>query len=252
MTRCTYPLCGRRDPDTGQRHPRRTTHGRTLCDSHAALLTRDLAEIPDMWAILPSLLDAATAAATRTDDKVRARKASAPTPARLDVIALLDPRTTTTTPDDIVGIPDMLDRWADWVHTATGATLDAPADRAGRGLIVMAVRLLTSKLGWITRQDRAGEFLTEITRAHDQLAEATGSRRGARAAPCHLPDRHDPARLCGGDILLREREPDDPEIRDQGPDDLRSTTWLECNRCHTRWTTPHDRARLTLILTAVR
>ena len=91
-TRCIAPRCGVANPDTGDYEVREAIPGAYLCKHHSRRLTDALAEIPDLYAEL----DPAIESTQRYDSGPKAKYQDPPAPIRLDVVAMLDPRTTWT------------------------------------------------------------------------------------------------------------------------------------------------------------
>lgn len=122
-------------------------------------------------------------------------------PVRLDVIAMLDPRTELNGPgqDDIVDeVPNVyadLQGWSRVVHE------EHPDHPGGHG-----AWYLRSWIGWICRQPWVDELARDVGRVHRALRQACGDGPGKSHGTCLKAG-------CGGEVFRRSDDPQDPRLR---------------------------------------
>lgn len=224
VQRCIIPGCGTKGDD-GQRQPRIATIG-LVCDRCLDRHLEQLREIVDLYALLPDMIDPSTGEQA-TGPKVSGTP-DPPANARLDVIAMLDPRSRARVAGDDDGndLIDTLGVLAQWVRLAREErNLPTPTTRP---TVTSETRFLRGNASWIAAQEWADELYREVREAWAALRSATG--RGP-----------DPILgWCG--ILVADGECGGP-IR-QVPGELA----LVCGRCKTKWETPEQRARGTLMM----
>lgn len=189
MTLCVIPSCRTHaDPEPG-------AHTCGPCREH---LTRQLAEIETYLTIV-------SAAPSRSADfgPHRPGFASSP-PARLDVIAMFDPRTELNG----FGEDDLLDEvpniGADLAGWATVVFEEHPEHPWPNG--VRAVTHLRQWIGWICRQPWVDGFALDIARVHGALARACGDTPAKALGICL-----DAA--CGGQVFRRSDDPRDGRLQ---------------------------------------
>lgn len=178
--------------------------GAQTCAACRQHLTRQLSEIETYLGIV-------TAVPSRTADfgPHRPGFASSP-PARLDVIAMLDPRTELNGfgPDDVLDeVPNIGEDLAGWWRVVQGEQ-DYHLVGGGHGMLVtasVAVDLRTS-IGWICRQSWVDGFALDIARVHGALARACGDAPAKSFGKCIRA-------ACEGWVYRRSDDPTDGRLR---------------------------------------
>lgn len=182
---CVLPACpGRRELPAGA----------YACPDCQARLVRKLADIEDY-------LDIVSPVPGRSGDPgpMTGRYESRP-PARLDVIAMLDPRTELNGPgeDDVLGeVPNVwaeLDGWCQLVH-------EEHPDHPVGGLW-----LLRSYTSWIITRPWVDEFAKGISDVHAVLRRVCHDEALPAVGKCNRAG-------CGGDVYRRSDDPLDPRLR---------------------------------------
>jgi hypothetical protein len=201
-----------------------------VCDSDRQRLARDLRELPDLYALLPSVL----APQDSAGEKVSGSR-EAPIPVDVDVVDLLgearQPEPTARArehPEDAIGnlsVASILDQWVrDWRdHRGKGENLPAPT--------------VASLAGWLgVRLDEAcddhpaiDDFAVELRRLTTALRSALRLRRHIERLPAPCPS-------CDTVALYREVDP----VKG-------ASEWVECGSCHRLWREEEYR-RLVVIL----
>lgn len=201
-----------------------------VCDGDRLRLARDLRELPDLYALLPSVL----APQDSAGEKVSGSR-EAPIPVDVDVVDLLgdarqpEPSAAARVhPDDAIGhlsVASTLDQWVrDWRdHRGKGERLPTPT--------------VASLTGWLlVRLDDAcdthpavDDFAEELKRLMTALRSALRLRRHIERLPAPCP-------TCDKVALYREVDPH------RGASD-----WVECGACGRLWSEDEYR-RLVVIL----
>lgn len=209
-----------------KRPPRRPL----VCHSDRRRMATWLRELPDLYAVLPSVVQPRQGTAERV-----AGSREAPIPIDPDVVDLLgnarQPEPTRQSrqhPEDHVGhlsVATTLDQWVrDWVdHRDRGERLPPPT--------------VASLSGWLlVRLEDAcddhlaiDEFAAELRRTVRTLRTALSLTRHVERLPAPCPS-------CDTRGLYREVDPD------QG-----ASSWVECGNCHRLWSEDEYR-RLVVIL----
>lgn len=192
MTLCILPSC-RTHADIEP--------GAQTCAACREHLTRQLGEIE-------TYLTVVSAVPSRSGDfgPHRPGFASSP-PARLDVIAMLDPRTELNGfgPDDVLDeVPNIGEDLAGWWRVAAQERdeLSVPPG-AGSGAAATALR---TSIGWICRQPWVDGFAADVARVHGALARACGDQPAKPLGRCL-----DAA--CGGPVFRRSDDPTDGRLQ---------------------------------------
>ena len=152
------------------------------------LCAPDAGELGDMLAELGTLYDALDARPSmqgrEPDTGGTGALASQQAPARLDVIALRDPRTRVDQPDPAIdGVLPVLVWWANAVRQQRWFSLHGTTPT-----VASERRTLAINLDWILEQPAAGQFHDAIRRLWTRLRAANG----------HTPDR--PVVRCRRDV----------------------------------------------------
>lgn len=174
------------------------------CESCQRGLVRKLGEVEDYLAIV-------SAVPSRSGDfgPRRPGYGSAP-PLRLDVVAMLDPRTEINGagPDDVVDeVPNIGEDLAGWwrvVQEERHYRIVA----GGQGTLPTApiVVDLRTSIGWICEQPWVDEFAADITRVHGALRAVCGDAPPRAAGRCL-------DQACGGAVFRRSDDPRDPRLQ---------------------------------------
>ena len=218
---CLIPNCrGGGKDDDGNAQPQSAGEGITVCEHHYRRYRDGIAEIVDLYALLPTMLDPSTQPDT---SGVRMKRTDPPAPLRLDVVALLDPRTERADDDTSMYVLGELDR-------------ACAAIRARRGIaqpdteqpVTAVQRLLAAHAAWCAQHDWFPGLYDIVMPVVAVMRSATGMTPPKPVGRCHLPGRYD--EKCGGAVH---------EIDGEGA--------LECSRCRARWATPQELARFDLI-----
>lgn len=145
---------------------RRASDGYLTCTRCCDRLRDTLTEIKTRYWQLCSITSLLP---TVTDDGRKARGYASRSPARDQVIAMLDPRTTATEPGDPHSVLAILASWAELVREETHQS--RPSEPA---TVESEAAVLDAWMDWITRQDWVVELDTELRQVRDQLRSETG------------------------------------------------------------------------------
>lgn len=204
-------VCQRRQPERP-----------TVCDGCRARLAVQLAEVADLHAALPDVLEPARKGTQRVSGS-----REAPLPLRVDVLDLSLPLRGSQAVHDPHGdqtgslpVATVLDAWArDWAETrGKGERLPVPT-------VAVLARWLGDRLGWACDEHPAvDEFAAELGTTLAALRGVHGLTRLRHRLPAPCPS-------C--ELLL--------VYRDDGAD------WIECGGCHRLWS-EDEWARLVTVL----
>lgn len=194
MTLCVLPSC-RTHADT---EPGAMTCG--ACREH---LTRQVGEIEQYLTIV-------TAVPARSGGFGPHRPGFASTPpARLDVIAMLDPRTELNGfgPDDVLDeVPNIrADLWG-WVFVLFDEGREMPTEPPSSWITLSFAVTLRTQIGQICRQPWVDGFAADVQRVHGVLARACGDTPAKPLGRCL-----DAA--CGGPVFRRSDDPRDARLQ---------------------------------------
>lgn len=155
------------------------------CPDCRLALVRKLADIETYLTIVSSV-------PTRGPAVPHTKGFASTPPARLDVIAMLDPRTEINGPgqddidDEVPNVTADLDGWSRIVQE------EHPEHPCGHG-----AWYLRSYCDWITRQPWCDEFATDVTRVHSALRNACQDTPDRSVGECiTVTDQGE----CGGDV----------------------------------------------------
>lgn len=218
IIRCVIPGCGTPDAETGARVPRVALTGAYICGYHRHRLTQALREIPDQYAHMAAM-DPSSSSEPERYGSPRAKHADPPAPVRLDVLAMLDPRTGWIG-EGPLPVADMLASWCCLV--AEECRTEQPTAH-----VTSTTAFLTRHVEWIVEQPWIDDLYHEVNEALAQLRQATGLSGPRKIGTCYLWTDDE---RCDGDLIQK------PDL----------TT--ECRRCGEKWETPRERAILTVAL----
>jgi hypothetical protein len=210
---CVIPTCRTQDD---------AEPGAYACQGCRTHLVRQLGEIETYLTIVSAV------PGRSGDPGPIGRQFSSRPPLRLDVVAMLDPRTEINGSSGAVyddGEDDQLDEIPNiradldgWVRVLTEEHPDygRPATWTGVGDSPTGdAALLRSRCDWICRQPWVDEFATDVARVHGALRQPCGDAPGRPFA--HCPQVTD-GRVCGGWIAMFE-----------------DGTGAQCRACRTSW-----------------
>lgn len=192
------------------REPKTATTGTYLCPGHYRWMLAGLRDIVDSYALLPYFF----APGTAVDDgrQVKGKRIDPPAPVRLDVVALLDPRTMARYPGDIVPVLAMLESWARMVREERD--LDKPKAKA---TVSSEACLLLTHLDWIAEQAWVDELAKEMRDIKSALHAAIGDHAPRPVGTC--PVIH----------------PDNGECRGKLYQDRYGGMSVTCTKCGETW-----------------
>lgn len=197
-----------------------------ICAKCAARLAKWLRELPDTYALLPSVIDHGTVPAD--PGTKHTKRPDPPAPMRLEVIDLLDVRQER-------GALGIVHSWAQVVreernqpanctcghlalgHRSYGAVrctakkCHCEAYEPIKPTVTAECHLLVSNLPWIVEQGFAGDLYEEIRVLQRTLTDTVGDYRAKPVGKCaRLVDRPGvPLQVtCGGALLMDKAEPD--------------------------------------------
>ena len=173
------------------REPKRATPGHLVCPGHHRWLTETLDDIVITYALLPHFYEPGTA----TDDghQVKGKRVDPPAPVRLDVVALLDPRTTARNPGDLIPVLAILQAWATLIREERNLTPCNPTPTVTR-----EAATLIAHLDWITTQPFIDELARELREVKSALHSAIGDHAPRPVGTC--PVIHPETGDCGGKL----------------------------------------------------
>lgn len=171
-----------------------------VCRRCAALLHRDLTEMPELWVRLHTQLTPGSG----VGDKVSGSREQ-PIGVRVDVLSLIGPAGDPPTPRDQIGDAPILDTLTTWAMLITEERHLAGPRHDITGLSAF----LLAHNGWAVERPWADDYAEEVRRAahtarrHTGLLDALPERMGAPCPHC--------------DALALQRAPGDD--------------WIECGGC---------------------
>lgn len=200
----------------GHREPRTAATGLLVCRGHHHWLANTLDDITTSTALLPHFYEPGTA----VDDgqQVRGKRVDPPAPVRLDVVALLDRRTVSRFPGDIVPVLAVLESWARMVREERD--LEQPKTRA---TVTGETALLIRHLPWIETQPWVDELAKELREVKSALHSAIGDHAPRPVGKCPVVDPDDGE--CGGNLYQ----------------DRYGGMSVSCRRCGSLWDEPELR-----------
>lgn len=202
------------------RHPVETEGRALLCKPCAKRLDSWLRALPDLYTLLPHVVEHGTVAGN--PENVRAKNPDPPAPMRLEIVDLLDARGER-------GVLGVLHSWAELVrderhdprpcNTCAHARPSHGTDRRHHGCttigckceaweprpvtVTAEISTLLGNLAWATQQDWIGDLYAEIKPLHRQLRDAVGEYRTHPVGTCHARPAGQPeTAVCGGPLFM--------------------------------------------------
>ena len=159
-----------------------------LCEWHADRIAGELVDIALWWALLPELL---VPGSGEDDGNVRGKRIDSPSPVRLDVVAVMDPRTSVGLGgDDVTGVRCVIHSWARVVvEEREWSGLD--------GTLTRDLDTLTKSAGWIAGQPWVDDYARELHAAWKELRAVVGIRPPTVVGRCPVTDADGE---CGGPL----------------------------------------------------
>jgi hypothetical protein len=171
--------------------PKTPTPGTLLCPGHHKWLTHTLEDIAQTTTLLPYFIEPGST--PETNETRHKRGIDPAAPIRLEIVALLDHRTTTRTPDDLTPVLAILTAWAQLIREEKNLTKPKTPDT-----ITTTTNLIHTHLPWITTQDFITDLAHELRQIKTALHSAIGDHapRPVGTCPIHHPDTGE----CGGKL----------------------------------------------------
>lgn len=159
------------------REPKSALDGLYVCRGHHRWIAETIDDIVCTAALLPHFYEPGTA----VDDghQVKGKRVDPPAPVRLDVVALLDPRTVARHPGDLVPVLAILESWARMVREERH--LRACQNQA---TITSEASLLIAHLDWIAGQTWVGDLASELRDVKGALHSAIGDHAPRPVGRC--------------------------------------------------------------------
>lgn len=199
-----------------------------LCVMHRQRMGSVLNDIRDLWTDLAFIVEAGAAPKDDSPRGKRTKASEAPAPANLEVLSLRDPRSAPAriNGDQSQPIPSVVATIAGWVMVVAEErpiTVTLPANVYGQ------IGLLVRHGDWIAGQDWVDAFISEMDDLRKALRHTVRDREYRAVGRC--PVIGDDGEPCTGKLLERN-----------GADTIK------CSVCDACWTTPPERARLSVML----
>lgn len=219
----------------GHRRPARSLEGLLLCDRHLADIGHALDEITVFHRLLRFEAQLPRGR-SGGDAEVHAKQPHAPAPTRLDLMALMDPRTGPMTTDaDLPYVPRELEVWTDHIAVMREITPPPPkvmirraqwlAGKAGGdwewSLAQARTEVMSAWLRrhhrWLAGQEMVTDYREHLHRIRSKVAKAVGMEPPPPFAHCYAM-AGDPLTECGGPLWQ--------------PEDARAVTCGRCGRVY--------------------
>jgi len=203
------------------REPKTALHSAHVCRHHHSWLRETIDDIVTTYALLPHFYEPGTA----VDDghQVKGKRVDPPAPIRLDVVALLDRRTVSQHPGDIVPVLAILESWAALVREERHLRRQHPTT------VTSEANLILGHLDWIICQTWVDELAKEIRDVKSALHSAIGDHAPRPVGTC--PVVHPETGECGGKLYQ----------------DRYGGMSVSCQTCGETWD-EHDLRRLGLVI----
>lgn len=164
-----------------------------LCDHHREALRETLADIAEMYALLPQYRMPGSTPEAETGEHKHTKKADHPALVRLIVLALEDKRNgPVLEPGDVPDVPSVLAEWAENVRDERA--LSALVD----GSVGESVRLLQAHGDWIAAQDWLVDFDADLRMLRRSLAMGIGRTGSKPVGKC--PSLDGDGKVCLGPL----------------------------------------------------
>lgn len=173
------------------REPRTPTPGTLICQGHHQWLTHTLEDIQTTTALLPYFLQPGST--PETNETIHRRGIDPAAPIRLEVVALLDKRTTTRTPDDLTPVLAILTAWAELIRDTRNLRKPTHPDT-----ITSTTNLIHTNLDWLAAQDFITDLAHELRQIKTALHSAIGDHAPRPVGTC--PVIHPDTGECGGKL----------------------------------------------------
>ena len=145
--------------------PAVATHGK-ICQHHHHKLEQLTTKITDTLTVIKYFYEPGTA---QDDGKqIHGKRIDPPAPVRLDILSILDRRTTYKHPGDPIPVARILEDWCAIIREDRNLT-QPPAPN-----ITHDINTITQHLEWITQQEWVSDFLNELTTINNALNNAIG------------------------------------------------------------------------------
>lgn len=197
------------------RHPVETEGQARVCRSCVKRLDSWLRALPDLYALLPHVVEHGTVPGN--PETARVKNPDPPAPMRLEIVDLLDARGQR-------GALGILHSWAEMVRdqrhllrycvcdharptharhkcSANGCTCREYTDPPTT--VWSECSAILANLAWFTEHELAGEFYAELKPLHRQLRDAVGEYRTHPVGTCKAqPPGQGETAVCGGPLFL--------------------------------------------------
>lgn len=203
--------------DCNYGNPRIVGQGLVVCEWHYREYRDAIADLVDLYALLPTMLDPSSAPDATG---IKPKRTDPPAPLRLEVVALMDPRTQTS--DTSMHVIGVLGSWAGMIREELN--LAQPAVET----MTSAQRTLVKHAVWCAGRGWFNDMRTEVLDVVKALRTVTGMHPPKPVGRCHLPGKDD--EKCNGHVF-----------------EIEGTGGLRCSRCRAQWVTPQEIARFDLI-----
>jgi hypothetical protein len=208
-------------PNCVARHssPATATTGH-LCDNHYQRTLNQIHDIHDALTLLPYFLEPGS---LPDNNQIRGRNIDPPAPIRLEVITILDRRTTQHHPNDPVSVAHLFHTWATWIRQQRQLARQPSTVSGDLGT-------LHRNLEWVAGTDRITDLITDLRSIHRAIRDAIGDHAPRPVGRC--PVMFDTG-TCDGKLFQ----------------DRYTALSVTCSSCGERWGEDELR-RLGLILAA--
>ena len=161
------------------REPKGAVDGLLICRHHRRWMGETIDDIVVTYALLPHFYEPGTA----VDDghQVKGKRVDPPAPVRLDVVALLDKRTVSQHPGDLVPVLAILESWARMVREERRLQ---PCQR--QATVTSEAGLLAAHMDWISAQPWIDELARELRDVKSALHSAIGDHAPRPVGRCPI------------------------------------------------------------------
>ena len=170
--------------------PKTPTTGTLICHGHHQWLKHTLEDIQTTTALLPYFIQPGT---TPDQNTRYARGIDPAAPIRLEVIALYDPRTIATNPDDLTPVLAILQSWAQLIREERKLQTPKTPDT-----ITSTTNLIHQHLNWLITQPYITDLTQELRQIKTALHTAIGDHAPKPVGQC--PVIHPDTGECNGNL----------------------------------------------------